>query len=436
MLDIQFIRENIDKVTRAIEQKRASLDISNLLSADKKRLELQQKIHQLQSEKNRLNERIVNASPETRTNLIEEGKKIKEEIDALEPIYREAEENYRRYMLCVPNIPSEDTPIGKDESGNVVLRQIGEKPTFSFPPKEHWEIGNKLDLIDSDRAVKISGARFNYLKGDLVLLEFSLIHFVFSILTDREKIAFIAKEANITVSDKPFIPILPPVMMRPDIMIRMARHNPEEMYQIQNDNLVLIGSAEHSLGSMYADEIVEEKNLPIRFVGFSPAFRREAGSYGKDTKGMLRVHQFNKLEMETFSTPETARDEQDLNVAIQEYIMKQLGLPFQVVSICTGDMGKPDIRQIDIEAWMPGQNTYRETHTSDLIGDFQARRLNTRIRRLDDSLTFVHMNDATALSERPLIAILENYQQEDGSVVIPDVLQKWMGKEKIEKPKE
>ena len=229
-----------------------------------------------------------------------------------------------------------------------------------------------LDVIDSERAVKVSGARFNYLKGDLVLLEFALMQFGLSILTDSEKIAEISREANISVSSKAFVPVLPPVMMRPEMMTRMARLNPEEMYQMKDDDLVLVGSAEHTLGSMYADEILEEKDFPIRLVGFSTAFRREAGTYGKDTKGILRVHQFNKLEMESFTvTPEEALAEQNLHTAIQEYFMQQLGIPYQVVSICTGDMGKPDIRQVDIEAWMPGQNKYRETTQLTLSGIFK-----------------------------------------------------------------
>lgn len=431
MLDIQFIRDNPDKVARAMEHKRVFLHIDEILLADQKRLELQQELDGLKMEKNRLNEQILGVSPEVRIELIEEGKKIKEKIELLSPLFYEAEKKCQEIMVQIPNIPSEDTPIGKDESENIVLRRVGEKPTFSFPAREHWEIGDSLRLIDSERAVKVSGSRFNYLRGDLVMMEFALMYFGLSVLTNEDILASIASDAGLDIPKGAFIPVLPPVMMRPDMMIRMARLNPEEMYQMKEDNLVLIGSAEHTLGPMYADEILEEKDLPIRLVGFSTAFRREAGTYGRDTKGMLRVHQFNKLEMETFSTRETALAEQNFNVAIQEYFMKQLGIPYQVVSVCTGDMGKPDVRQIDIEAWMPGQNKYRETHTADLIGDFQARRLNTRVRRHSGSLELVHMNDATAFSERPLIAILENYQQEDGGVVVPEILRKWVGKERI-----
>lgn len=433
MLDIQFVRENPEVVQQAIERKRAKgVSVEVVLSADRRRVAAQQKIETLKAERNRLSARIAAANAEEKQSILDEGKKIKEQLDALEPEARESDEAFQALLLLLPNVPSEDTPVGEDESGNVVVRQSGEKPTFDFAPKEHWEIAADLDLLDSDRAVKVSGARFNYLKGDLVLLEFALMQFAFSVLTDAEKIAEIAREAGLgSISTKPFVPVLPPMMIRQEMHRKMARLDPEEMYLLERDGLSLIGSAEHTLGSMYADEILEEAVLPIRLVGFSAAFRREAGSYGKDMKGMLRVHQFNKLEMETFSTSETSQDEQHLNVAIQEYFMHSLGLPYQVVSICTGDMGKPDVRQVDIEVWMPGQNKYRETHTSDLIGDFQARRLNTRTRRADGRLEYTHMNDATAFSERPLIAILENFQQQDGSVIVPEVLRKWMGKDKM-----
>ena len=433
MLDIQFVRDNPEVVQKAIERKRIrGVSAQDVLSADRRRTLAQQKIETLKAERNRLNARIASANAEEKNTLLAEGKKIKEQLDTLEPEAREADEAFRTLLLLLPNVPSEDTPVGQDESGNVVVRQWGEKPTFDFAPKEHWELAIAADWIDSERAVKVSGARFNYLKGDLVLLEFALMQFAFSVLTSEEKIAGIAREAGLnSISTKPFVPVLPPMMIAQEMHRKMARLDPEEMYLLERDGLSLIGSAEHTLGSMYADEILEEKTLPIRLVGFSAAFRREAGTYGKDMKGMLRVHQFNKLEMETFSTSETARDEQTLNVAIQEYLMRALGLPYQVMSICTGDMGKPDVRQVDIEVWMPGQDKYRETHTSDLIGDFQARRLNTRTRRADGRLEYTHMNDATAFSERPLIAILENFQQSDGSVIVPEALRPWMGKEKM-----
>jgi seryl-tRNA synthetase len=218
-------------------------------------------------------------------------------------------------------------------------------------------------------------------------------------------------------------------MVKPNIYLKMGRLDPkEDKYHIENDDLYLIGSAEHSLGPIHMNKTLEESEFPIRYVGYSPAFRREAGSYGKDTKGILRMHQFEKMELETFCLPENSIPEQEFLVAIQEYFLQKLELPYQVVLICTGDMGKPDYRQIDIETWMPGQNTYRETHTADLTGNFQARRLNTKVKRADGKTELVHMNDATICAMgRTMIAILENYQQKDGSIKIPEVLKKYMG---------
>jgi len=224
-------------------------------------------------------------------------------------------------------------------------------------------------------------------------------------------------------------------MIKPDVYVRMARLDPsqkEERYYLPKDDIYLIGSAEHTLGPLHIDEIVPEDKFPIRYLGFSTAFRREAGTYGKDTRGILRVHQFDKAEMESFTLPENSTKEQNFIVAIQEYLMQGLEIPYQVVMICTGDMGGPNYRQVDIETWLPGQNKYRETHTSDLMTDYQARRLKTKVKRKNGELELAHMNDATAFAiGRTIIAILENYQQEDGSVVIPRVLREYVGKDKI-----
>ena len=435
MLDIQYIRDHKNEVAKAAKDKKVSVDIDQLLALDKKRVQLLRELEELKSVKNDINDLIPKSTSEERQELIARGKDVKERVEAKEPEYREVEDALQALLYLVPNIPSDDTPIGPDEGGNIVLREWGEKPFFDFEPKEHWQIAEHLGLMDSERATKVSGARFLYLKGDLVLLEWAMMSLAFRVLTSEATLAKIATSAGLHVSTKPFVPVLPPVMIRPDMHRRMGRLDPEEMYALERDNLTLIGSAEHTLGSMYADEILDEKEFPIRMVGFSAAFRREAGSYGKDMKGMLRLHQFNKLEMESFTVREESKNEQDFIVAIQEYLLRQLRIPYQVVAVCTGDMGKPDHRQIDIESWMPGQGKYRETNTSDLIGDFQARRLETRVRRASGAVEYAHMNDATAFSERPLIAILENYQQADGSVVVPEALRPYVGKDVIA-PKE
>jgi seryl-tRNA synthetase len=338
-------------------------------------------------------------------------------------------------MLKVPNMHSADTPVGKDESGNKVLRQWGEKPNFTFKPKEHFELGADLGVIDTETASEVAGARFAYLKGDLAMLHFAVMNFVFEILTSKETLEKIAKEANLQVNPKPFIPVVPPVMIKPAVMNRMARLEPrDERYYIQSDDQYLIGSAEHVLGPMHMDEVFDEKDLPIRYAGYSTSFRREAGSYGKDMKGIIRLHQFEKLEMETFCLPESSMQEQDFLVAIQEYIMKALNLPYQVIICCTGDMGDPDYRHLDIETWMPGQDKYRETHSADHMAGFQSRRLNTRVKRADQKMEYAHMNDATATAGRTLVAIMENYQESDGRIRIPEALKKYFGtKTHIEK---
>lgn len=434
MLDIQYIREHAEEIKQAAKHKNINVDVNKLLEIDKERVKLLQEIEELNSLKNDVNDLMKEAkTPEERSDLIVKGKEIKSQLEIKEPQYTQVKQTFEVLMKKVPNIPSIDTPVGKDESENVVLRQVGVKTEFSFTPKEHWEIGEKLDIIDIARATKISGTRFAYLKGDLALLEFALVQYVFSTLTNEQKLQDIIQKAGLNVSTRPFIPVVPPVFIKPEPFERMARLEPrDERYHIPQDDLYLIGSAEHTLGSMHMDETFFESGLPLRYVGFSTAFRREAGSYGRDTKGILRVHQFDKLEMESLTVGESSLDEQNFFVAIQEYLVRSLGIPYQVVQICTGDMGAPDARQIDIECWLPGQGKYRETHTSDLMTDYQSRRLNIKVKRAEGSSEFVHMNDATAFAiGRTLIAILENYQQEDGSVVIPEVLRPYVGKEVI-----
>ncbi|MDE2030894.1 MAG: serine--tRNA ligase [Patescibacteria group bacterium] len=434
MLDIKFIRENKDIVKAGIKKKNANVDIDELLKLDEKRLSIMASSEILRSEQNRMNNSIAAEKDfNTRQQMINEMKIVKDEFKEKEEELQKIIAQWQALMLKIPNIPSVDTPEGPDETGNQVIRQWGEKPEFSFTPKEHFELGKNLGVIDTETAAEVASSRFSYLKGDLVLLQFALIQMCLEILTNQETLSKIAQEAGLSVNTKEFIPVIPPVFIRPLVQIKMARYlTPDDHYIFPNDDLMLIGSAEHTLGSMHMNKIFEENELPIRYAGYSTAFRREAGTAGKDTNGILRQHQFDKLEMEVFSLPENSTQEQNFLVAIQEYILKTLNLPYQVVSVCTGDMGFPDTRQIDIETWMPGQNKYRETHSSDSTGGFQARRLNTRVRRKDGRIEPVHMNDATVVAVgRTLIAIMENYQQEDGSIKIPEVLRKYFNKDII-----
>ena len=429
MLDIKFIRDNKNIVQEGAKKKGVDVDIEKLIMLDDQRLKELKEVEDLRSEVNRVSNDISrDQDGALKIQLIEEMRTVKEDIKEKEEKLKKTIEAWQKIMLQVPNVTSPDVPEGPDESGNVVIRSWGEKPVFDFTPKEHYEIGEKLGMIDNQTAAEVSGARFTYLKGDLVLLQFALLNFLLEILTNAETLEKIAKEKNININPRPFIPVIPPFMIKPNIYLKMARLEPkEDKYHLEIDDMYLIGSAEHTLGPMHMNQILNEKEMPIRYIGYSPAFRKEAGSYGKDTKGILRMHQFEKLEMETFCLPENSIQEQEFLVAIQEYFLQMMKLPYQVVLICTGDMGKPDFRQIDINTWMPGQNAYRETHTADLMTSFQSRRLNTRVKRTDGKIELVHMNDATICAiGRTLIAILENYQQADGTIKIPEVLKKYM----------
>lgn len=426
MLDIQFIKDNKEVVLEAIKnKKREPVDLDRVLELYETRKALRGSVDEIN--------RARNQAAEIRD--IEAGKSLKEKLQQEEEALKTAETELRALLLKIPNIPSPDTPIGQDETENKVVREWGEKPQFDFAPKAHWDLGVELGMIDNERAAKVSGARFTYLKGDLVFLQFALIRFAFDILADEEKIKEAASEAGISIVTKPFIPVLPPVIARPEVMQAMARLDPpEDKYYLAADNMYLTGSAEHTLGPLHMNETIPEKDLPLRYVGYSTAFRREAGAAGKDTRGILRMHQFDKIEIESFSLPEQSFLEQDFIVGIQEYMMRKLGLPYHVVSICTGDMGFPDQRQFDIETWMPGQDTYRETHTSDLIGGFQPRRLNTKVKRESGETEYLHMNDATVFAiGRAIVAIMENYQEKDGSIRVPRALVPYMGKDRIRK---
>src|SRR3989338_5470863 len=419
MLDIKFIRNNQDKVREAIKNKKVDLDLDKLIAIDERRRHLLGESELLKAEQNKRSR-----GPQSPIDL-EELKALKEKIKLIENELKSVEEEYERLMMLVPNIPTEDTPVGKDESENKILRKWGKIRNFpaeggsasggDFKPKEHWELCQELDLIDSERAAKVSGARFAYLKRGLALMEFALVQYGFSVLTNEKLLKKIIKKAGLDIKSTPFIPVVPPVLIKPDVFQKMARLEPkEERYHIPSDDLYLIGSAEHTLGPMHMDEIIPEKSLPLRYVAFSPALRREAGAAGKDTRGIIRLHEFHKVEMEVFSTPEQAIDEHMNLIAIQKELLQGLGLPYQVILKCTADIGDPNARGVDINTWMPGQDRFCETHTADYMADYQARRLNTKYRKTNGETIFVHMNDATALAiGRTIAAILENYQTKE-----------------------
>ncbi|MCA9390342.1 serine--tRNA ligase [candidate division WWE3 bacterium] len=432
MVDIQYIRENVDQMKKNILLRGMDpsvVSVDKLVRLDEERRNLIALVDDLRAQRNEISAAI--SGPQDKEK-IEAATEIKSQLQEKEKELESIQEAYQALLWLMPNQIHPDVPEGKDENENVPGRTWGEIPSFDFEVKDHVELGEALDLIDIKSAAKVSGARFGYIKNELALMQFGIVQMVFKTVTNREIISELAHKVG-NKYDTPFVPVVPPVLMRPNVMDRMGRLQPiEDRFVLEKDDFVLVGSAEHTLGPIHMDEIIAQETLPIRYIGYSTAFRQEAGSYGKDTRGILRVHQFDKLEFETFSLPDDGEAEQDLLVALQEYFLQQLEIPYQMVQICTGDMGKPDYRQIDLESWIPAQNSYRETHTSDYMTDFQARRLDIRYQSPDGEKGFVHMNDATAVAVgRVLIAIMENYQQADGSIKVPTVLIPYVGKDTI-----
>ena len=403
-----------------------------MIRLDLARTSLGQELDALRARRNELSASMGKGKPEPQ--ILEEAKSIKEKIQMLEPDYEKIETEFLTLYKKIPNIATADTPIGLTEEENVVVKQWGKIREFDFTPRNHAEIATLRGWIDKERAANVAGARFAYLMGDLVRLQFALIQFVMDTLGDREILAKIIKENNLKVSDKPFTPVLPPYMIKTAPYGAMDRLEPrEERYKIEGQDLWLQGSAEHVLGSMHAGEIFAEADMPVRYLGYATSFRGEAGTYGKDMEGIIRMHQFDKLEMESFATAETAHDEHLLFSLLQEHLMQSLEIPYQKLQKCTFDIGKPNAKGSDIEAWLPGQGKYRETHTADYMSDYQARRLQTRVRRTSGEVELIHTNDATAFAcGRALVAIMENYQNEDATINVPKVLQKYIGgKERI-----
>lgn len=431
MLDIQFIRSNPELVAQKSSQKGYAVNIHELLDLDSRRRRLLTESEDLRSKRNDLASTLKQTKPTDEQ--IDEGRKIKERLAQLDGELRPVEDEYFKMLASVPNMPLDDVPIGATEDENVVSKKVGDHKDFGFTPKQHWQLAELRDLIDKTRAAKIAGARFAYIKGDLVKLQFAIMQFVIQTLGDERVIEHLITENGLNLVAKPFVPVIPPAMLRTEPYEASARLNASEVtYKIEQDDLWLNASAEHTLCTMYWNEILPEDMFPIRYIGYSTSFRREAGTYGKDTEGIFRLHQFDKLEMEVFSSPETGADEHLLLVAIQEYLVSRLGLPYQVLQKCTADIGKPNARGIDIECWFPGQDKYRETHTADYMTDYQARDLKIRIRRRasdreSGKTELVHTNDATAFAlGRIMAAIMENNQTEDGHIIVPEVLRPYM----------
>ena len=427
MLDIRFVRENPELVQENTRNKGYDLDIAYVLELDAKKRALTGKVDELRERRNANASTMKGGVPEPA--VIEEGRAIKAELVDQETALAAVDADFTTLFKQVPNMATSDVPYGASEDENVVAKVVGQPTQFDFEPRNHADIANERGWLDKERAAKVTGSRFAYLKGDLVTLQFALIQYVITTLSNQTTIAKIAADANILTSDTPFTPILPPLLIRTELYDAMDRLEPrDDRYKLEDDDLWLQGSAEHVMGSMHAGEVIDEAHLPIRYLGYATSFRREAGTYGKDMEGILRMHQFDKLEMESFSVAENGLNEHLLMVAIQEYLLASLGLPYRVIQKCTADIGKPNARGIDMEAWLPGQDQYRETHTADYMTDYQSRRLNTRVRRESGELELVHTNDATAFAlGRAMIAIIENGQNKDGTIRVPATLQPYLG---------
>lgn len=429
MIDIQILRDNPELVKQKSANKQVEVDPDKILALDVERRDLLRQVESLRQKRNEISAKMKDGKPDEE--LINQGKVLKIESADRESLLNKTEEELNNLLFEIPNMALDNVPVGQTEEDNVVAKTVGEKPKFDFKPKTHWEIAQKRDLFDKERASKVSGSRFVYLKGPLVLLQFALVQFVMDKLGDEEVLKQIIADNNLNISARPFTPILPPALLKTAPYKASARLNASEVtYKIEGDDLWLNASAEHTLCTMYWNEVLPVQDLPIRYIGYSTSFRREAGTYGKDTEGIIRLHQFDKLEMEIFSTAETGLDEHKFQIAIQEYLVQQLGLHYQFIQKSTADIGKPNASGVDIDCWFPGQERYIETHTADYMTDYQARDLKIRTK-INDENQLIHTNDATAFAlSRILAAIVENYQNEDGSINVPQVLQNYMGERK------
>lgn len=418
MLDIQFIRQNPDEVAQAAKDKGVEVNIEELLKIDESRRAVIAQAEKLRAERNEVAGSMKGGKPAPE--LIERGKAIKDELAGVEEELGRVESDFNNLMMRVPNTMHESVVRGAGEEGNTVVKTVGDKPTFDFEIKDHVELGESLDVIDLKTAAEVSGARFYYLKGDLVILEQALTSWILNKLVS-----------------KGFTPVITPTLVREEMMEATGFFPAErnEIYTVNpdDDNLYLAGTSEVPLTGLHQVNKLSKADLPKFYVGYSTCYRREAGSYGKDTRGILRVHQFNKLEMYCFAHPDKSWEIHEQMLAIEEEILTELGLHYQVINIGSGDLGAPAAKKYDCEVWIPSQEAYRELTSCSNCTDFQARRMNIKYKDDDGSSHYVHTLNGTAMaSTRTLIAIMENYQTADGRVRIPEVLKPYMNdKEQI-----
>jgi len=416
MLDPKIIRDEPEKIRKMIIDRAVEFDFDGMLELDKKRRDLIKETDELRKKRNQMSIAIGQAkkSNEDASSLLTDMGKISKDLDEQEQLQKTVESDYTNLAFSIPNMIHESVPIGTDESSNVELRRWGEIPQFNFQINDHIDLGQNLNIIDLERAAKTAGARFYYLKGGLVKLSQALISFALDFMQE--------KEYNL---------IQPPYMINRKSMegAVIADDFEDVIYKVQDEDLFLIGTSEHAIASMHSDEILDGNKLPFRYASFSPCFRKEAGAHGKDQKGIFRVHQFDKIEQFIFAKPENSWNEHEKMISITEEFYKKLEIPFKVMLLSSGDMGKVSAKTFDIEAWMPGQNSYREIVSCSNCLDFQSRRLKIRFRdKSNEDTQYVHTLNSTLVAvERTIVSIMENFQTNDGHITVPPVLQKYFG---------
>lgn len=420
MIDLELLRKNPEIFKNEVKKRGMKIDVDGDLALDSRRRSLIFKVDELRAQKNEASKKIPLLSGEEKQKMIKEMKKVNKELSELETRMNEAEKLFFERVASYPNITHPSVPSGRNENDNVVMYMVGEKPDFDFEPRNHIELGKNLEIIDEDRAAKVSGARFIFLKNEAVLLQFALVRYVMDLLVG-----------------KGFIPLIPPVLVKERAMFGTGFFPVEasQYYKTELDELFLVGTSEVPLCAYHSDEILGVNELPLRYTAFSSCFRREAGSYGKDLGGLFRVHQFDKIEMFIFANPDNSWDEFESLRGILEEIFTGLGFHYRMMNMCTADIGTPNAKKYDLEAWMPGQGNYREIASCSHDTEFQARRLNVKFKD-GNKKNFVHTMNCTACAMgRTIMAIMENYQDKHGNIAIPDILIPYMGGTRLIKRK-
>jgi seryl-tRNA synthetase len=418
MLDLKLVREDPERVKAALAKRGPGMadQVDRLLEADAARRRLVTEVDALRAQQKRRGKEVARATPEERERLLGGLKELSARLDEAEARLRAAEAELAELQARIPNLPDPATPVGGEED-SAELRRVGTPPAFDFPVRDHLELGELLGAIDTVRAAKVSGARFGYLLGQGALLEFALVRFAMDRLVAAG-----------------FVPVVPPVLVRREAMFGTGflPTDEQQIFRTADDDLYLAGTSEVPLVSYHSDELLDPGALPLRYAGFSTCFRREAGSYGKDTRGIFRVHQFDKVEMVSFVLPDASADEHELLLAQEEEILQALELPYRVVDIAAGDLGGSAARKFDCEAWIPSQVTYRELTSTSNCTDYQARRIGCRVRQADGNRPVHTLNGTAVAVGRTIVALLENHQQPDGSVRVPKALQGYLGTDLIE----